>query len=443
MDIVISSNMPFSACENATLRKYVRQSPICSKTLLAYMKRVTNIVEDRIRLELPEKFAIVVDGWTCAETHFLAIFATFSSSDPLGYSVILLAFTPLAEETSLNTSEHEYMIRWVLELFGKSFDNVVTIIGDNISTNHALADLAECHFIGCASHRLNLAVQDFLQPYQGVLSRVRDLTRKLRNLKSAAELRKHTNLKPKLDCPTRWSSSFEMVERYSKLRHIYGQLVQANVSNDLLSLREDQEIDTLHESLKYFNVFVKELQKDNMTLSKVHALFEEIVRTHPSLAVRLGKHSKKIKDPDFENGLVKLQLDQVSSLTSAEKEAVSALRSTSGSPDDTDDVHELQTDDSVIERAYKRQKRVCTVSAEYMKNLNFCLPTSNIVERFFSKVGYAYNKRRRGLTPVHLEEQLFLHVNRRFWSQADVQRATAENTAESSPASARTVVDHI
>ncbi|ETK97390.1 hypothetical protein F441_00058 [Phytophthora nicotianae CJ01A1] len=56
--------------------------------------------------------------------------------------------------------------------------------GDHLTAKIHLTVL----LIGCASHRLNLAVRDFLRPYEAALSEVRQLMRKVRTLNQAAKL---------------------------------------------------------------------------------------------------------------------------------------------------------------------------------------------------------------------------------------------------------------
>ncbi|ETN23448.1 hypothetical protein PPTG_20641 [Phytophthora nicotianae INRA-310] len=57
--------------------------------------------------------------------------------------------------------------------------------GDHLTAKIHLTVL----LIGCASHRLNLAVRDFLRPHEAALSEVRQLMRKVRTLNQAAKLR--------------------------------------------------------------------------------------------------------------------------------------------------------------------------------------------------------------------------------------------------------------
>ena len=68
------------------------------------------------------------------------------------------------------------------------------------------------------------------------------------------------------------------------------------------------------------------------------------------------------------------------------------------------------------------QKKSKKEESGYM-NCKFLLPTSNIVERFFSLSGIALNEHRQSLTSEHLEEQFFLKVNKRFWSPQTVESA--------------------
>ncbi|ETI51934.1 hypothetical protein F443_04813 [Phytophthora nicotianae P1569] len=62
--------------------------------------------------------------------------------------------------------------------------------------------------VGCASHRRNLAVRRFLEPYEKELEQVQSLMK--RQLK--------TPLRPKLHQDTRWGSTYTMPARYFELR---------------------------------------------------------------------------------------------------------------------------------------------------------------------------------------------------------------------------------
>ncbi|KAG6976241.1 hypothetical protein JG688_00001579, partial [Phytophthora aleatoria] len=71
--------------------------------------------------------------------------------------------------------------------------------------------------VGCASHRLNRAVQVDMEQYEDDLACVQALMMRLRTLKQSAKLRLKTSLRPVIRQDTRWSSTFSMVHRYFKL----------------------------------------------------------------------------------------------------------------------------------------------------------------------------------------------------------------------------------
>ena len=94
------------------------------------MSLVTKAVEANLENTLPDKFAIVIDGWTKHSTHFIGVFASFSNvKEPNFYETVLLSFSPLQSETSFSAKDHYDYIEWVLQLYGKTFENVMCICG--------------------------------------------------------------------------------------------------------------------------------------------------------------------------------------------------------------------------------------------------------------------------------------------------------------------------
>ncbi len=57
-----------------------------------YMHLLTMHVGKRISALLPDKFALFFDGWSAGIDHYVAIFATYPSSNAKGFQSILLAF---------------------------------------------------------------------------------------------------------------------------------------------------------------------------------------------------------------------------------------------------------------------------------------------------------------------------------------------------------------
>ena len=92
---------------------------------------------------------------------------------------VLLAMSPLLDEEQMDAATHSDFIKATLEIFGKTVENLQFLIGDNENTNEAVADLLRVPFIGGASHRMNLAVNDYLNPFEPLLEKIHGLKKKL------------------------------------------------------------------------------------------------------------------------------------------------------------------------------------------------------------------------------------------------------------------------
>jgi hypothetical protein len=128
-----------------------------------------------------------------------------------------------------------------LQLLGYDFNAIEFICGDNASCNPKLARLIGDHIdqpvplIGCASHKLNLAVVHHVETsYQVVIDQLTDLCRQLRTLKNASKLRKH-NIPPAIiRNDTRWSSLKDEMTRY--VYDIASRIRECGFSTDVTDL---------------------------------------------------------------------------------------------------------------------------------------------------------------------------------------------------------------
>lgn len=177
-----------------------------------YIFEITKRVEITIAASLPDYFGVILDGWSEGNTHFVAVFACYSVDGDAKYP--LIAISPLFDETNFGAESHKAFLGDLLELFGKSLDNLSFIVADNASVNKSLSDLLNVPFIGCASHRFNLAVNQHLEQYESVIEVVHKLMIKLKTIKQAGKLRRSTPLEPIIRNKTRWSSTYEMLKRF-------------------------------------------------------------------------------------------------------------------------------------------------------------------------------------------------------------------------------------
>ncbi len=148
-----SSLLPFFIAANLVYCQHVRYESISRPTLSKYIDSITSRVEKKVTDMLPEKFALVIHGWIESDTHYVSTFASLSSSSNFGYSIALLGFSLLENELCQGAESHKECFEFVLNLYGKSFANVIAIIGDKCACNRKLARVVDKALLGCASHR--------------------------------------------------------------------------------------------------------------------------------------------------------------------------------------------------------------------------------------------------------------------------------------------------
>ncbi|ETI48236.1 hypothetical protein F443_07717 [Phytophthora nicotianae P1569] len=155
----------------------------------SHMILLTKALGDIIADVLPKRFGIVWDGWTFRSEHYLAVFAVFGHDGKM--EKILLAISTLADDDIVNHSAlaHVAFLRMILWFFKRSLSDILYIVADNCATNGCIASLMKAPFVECASHRLSLAVVEYMECYESILDKMQSLTRKLRGLNASASLR--------------------------------------------------------------------------------------------------------------------------------------------------------------------------------------------------------------------------------------------------------------
>ncbi|MEM9079038.1 MAG: hypothetical protein AAGC43_18510 [Bacteroidota bacterium] len=221
---------------------------------MKYLHKLTIVVEKKVAERLPDKFAIIFDGWSGGDTHFVGVYATFPSNNSLGYEKILLSCSPMENEDFLDSNEHYEYLKFVLDLYGKNIDSVVEIVGDNCSTNRCMSRIIGPIFVGCHSHRFNLALKDIISKHQVTVDAVQALMKKLSYQIPTTKLRKLTHLKAIQDNVTRCSYTFKMLKRYMEIREFIGKLNDDDVL-DLLPRKEEKK--RIGELLKILEVLAR------------------------------------------------------------------------------------------------------------------------------------------------------------------------------------------
>ena len=77
------------------------------------------------------------------------------------------------------------------------------------------------------------------------------------------------------------------------------------------------------------------------------------------------------------------------------------------------DAYMLSTKAAILKKRKMGKAATSAPKSQYL-NTKFLLPTSNILERFFSSARFAFNNYRQKISPLSLEMQLFLKNKKNF-----------------------------
>jgi len=462
--LIVMKNLPLASIEDAEFRAFSKfKEHIGHHTLQAVIFKLVELVESRIAKEIENtKGAVMYDGWTSNNTHFIGVFLSYCSKISVRINgkdefkhiprITLIGVSPLAkkedeednslseEATAFNAEAHLKYFRDIFEFYDADFDDwALCLIGDNCSTNLRIASLSSKPHIGCASHKLNLEVTLMVRndiQLRNTITGVHETMKAAKTkLKSAAILRNITTLKPILYNKTRWSGKYEMIARFTKIR---SQLIEASQDDDAdipmpAHLAYGTTVSKYEDMLSEIQVATKLLQKKESTLSESRYILDSLMETVSEdrnkagtkfYKCKLGKKyiaadSRIVSNKNFESAVIKIQRDQTELMTAAEKSASVSLRKPCTTQ--SSQVQE-QSDSSFLER-YTKKSKLNSNEDPYI-NCDFILGSAAEVERLWSTCKYILCENRRRLTPQLFEALVFLKVNGRFWDAKMVSQAT-------------------
>lgn len=417
LEWVIMRNQPLTEIDDPITQRHFNKQRISSKSLRKYILNLTHVTEEKVVAEIPNRFGLMLDGWTECRTHYIAIIVIYKTSDIVRET--LLAIAPLLQEDDLGAEQHLAFIEATLKIYGKNLSNVIAFIGDNCSVNKSLSTISEIPLIGCASHKFNLAVEQWIESHQETnraLKVIHDLMIQLRTLKNAAKLREMTHLGAIAPNETRWTSKFEMLRRFFRIEE---QVQIIDEVEDFLPDPRTRRI--LIVCLKHFRRFHSitiNLQKMGIMPHDVRYFFDQICNDYPSMEHYLGPDASIIQDVCFEKALCKILRGDDSQLSAEEKSSIKSLRNPT--------VQEPSDNCGEIDESYftmmETKRRRLEKKSDYL-DCSFLTATSNTVERLFSACRHVLTDCRKKMSPILFEAIMFLRVNRRLWDMKDVAKA--------------------
>lgn len=284
----IMGGQPFNFVEDIYVRRNVKREHISRNTLVKYMEKLGTIVEQKLAQILPDQFGLIIDGWTCNGEHYIAIFATWT--DDNGYVKTYLLCCGVQDELPEDEENTDFTAESIgdyisdeLNLVGKGFQNLQFISGDNCSVNKKLCALISslirrpCPLLGCASHRLNLAVKLYLVPHADLIAKGQNVMTQLRTLKNRSMLRRVSRYAPKLAQDTRWGSTFTMLQRYMVLEPNFRECAfDDELKQSFLKRNEKNITNDILEDLEKFESVSMQLQSESngLNLAGVRVLFD-------------------------------------------------------------------------------------------------------------------------------------------------------------------------
>ncbi|EGZ27139.1 hypothetical protein PHYSODRAFT_435085, partial [Phytophthora sojae] len=242
---------------------------------------------------------------------------------------------------------------------------VSVLIGDNCPTNKATADMLGVRLIGCACHKLNLAIQKLIAKTPGTsdaIARVRSMVIKATNLKAAAALRDLTELVPLLNNDTRWSSTYRMIERFFKIEKELRLVDEVEVPRNA----EVQVLRDLMPKLEKLDSITVDLHTQGTTVADARGTLDIVLDDFPELSHYLAQDAAIVHDPSFESGY---------------------------------------------------------------QDLSYMLGTSTSVERLFSIAKYVMPAHRERMSTWMFENIMFLKTNRDLWTSKTVAIAIRDARA--------------
>jgi hypothetical protein len=439
IDWIVMDNLPFCFVEKKRTRKNTSLNPICVNTFMKYLRLLTTAVEPEIAEALPDKFGLILDGWTENSIHFCVLFACI----PGTCDRIMLTFSPLLDPTTQDVDAHYDWIVEILGVYSKGVGNILFLCSDNTNCMPALARKLKCPFIGCASHRLALYVKKYLNcdddDETHLLNKLKTLMKKLRSANKSAAILMETHLKPITSNVTRWSSTYHMVCRYNQIKDVINRS-DRDLVDFLLTPSEDIKLADLEGSLKKLDDITVAMQGASVNLDDCRVFLDGVIDLNimDDQIASVDESGKRIiheygrweteyltencriaANPLFEIAVVKILRGKESELTDQEKKEVSELEV--GGVVTHSNLTPLVSTGNYASDLQLRAKRSKVEKAKYM-DLRFVPATSDVAERSFSDSGMVYNEMRQGMTPYHLECVLFLKHNRLYWNESLVAK---------------------
>ena len=226
---ICSDFQAFEVVENEFFKRFVNalngeyKLPSRKTVSERLVPELAAVVETETKAVLNKATHVVIstDGWTSKATeNFLALTCHFIQEDK--FASITLGVEKLIDQTAVG---HANSINKILSKHEGLSRKVHTLISDNAEVMKCTARNMNLFWFGCYPHTLNLVVKDALKLPQcsALLTDVRNISSHFKRSCKASDrlcdIQKNMKMpqhRMKRDVETRWSSTYEMLERFTE-----------------------------------------------------------------------------------------------------------------------------------------------------------------------------------------------------------------------------------
>lgn len=310
MRMICREYFPFSIVEGEDFREFIyllnpNYQPPCRKTLSkSLLPSLYNQTFEKIKdtISSVESVALTSDGWTnINNVSFFAVTVHFISNEFKLTSFMLECGEFDNQHTGKNIAE---WLKTVLSKFEIPLSKVSAITTDNASNMKTAANELNIRHFSCFAHSLNLVVQHAIQDsIQEIVENVKSIvmffkksssaTLKLTQLQESLNMEK---LKLKQYVVTRWNSTYDMLDRFSKNRVAIGACFDSLKKNCNISNDQWHVIEETVKVLSHFNQATQTISAEkSITISKVGLLIQILVDKLTNItATTMTKEGKQL-----------------------------------------------------------------------------------------------------------------------------------------------------
>ena len=455
LKLIVMSNAPLSCVEDDNYRSFSKfKCQFGRKLVRQVIFSVVEKAEHRIAAEMRStKGSIIHDSWTFNGCHYVGLFATYipGQNEKVKVKSPLLSMSLMhsvckcddsencvcdSETIEFDAGTYTEHIKNIFGIYSIVFDEwCISQTADNCNLNHSIASKLNIAHVGCSSHKLNLDIEEMVrrdvqlkQCIESVHKTMSDCKTKIRN---RAMLQNISSFTPILECKTRWSGKYLMLKRFTQIYDQLRQVAEDERSTVAMNLTSEFKSDTGRycKMLRQLDDVTKFLQTDLLPLSDCRLALNTIAEAvdkkkedstsdlyNCKLKTRaISPTSRLVTDKAFESGVVKIQRNQVRSLTCTEKHAcrrlLLSLTSTAIVSESSDDQEEEK---SIMNSISSKRRKLSDEMNKYIDARFICGSVAK-VERLWSLAKHILQDHRKSMSPTLVEALLFLKVNWEYW----------------------------